>query len=219
MPKSKISYENMVIYKICCKDLEIKECYVGQTTNLVQRRNKHKSNCNNEASKRYNLKVYQFIRENGSWDNWDVIEVDKCPCLDFEEACKIERYYIETLNATLNKNIPARTQKEYREDNKQSIAEKKKKSYYDNIDYIKEQRKIYRDNVKDIINEKAKDYRENNRDIIKNKAKEYYKKNKEIILGKIKEKVECECGCMINKSSLATHKKSQKHIKLMETKV
>ena len=32
------------------------------------------------------------------WYNWDIIEVDKCPCINFEEVLKKERYYIETLN-------------------------------------------------------------------------------------------------------------------------
>jgi hypothetical protein len=27
--------------------------------------------------KRYNLKLYQIIRANGGWDNWDMIEIEK----------------------------------------------------------------------------------------------------------------------------------------------
>jgi len=30
-----------------------------------------------------------------------------------------------------------------------------------------------------------------------------------------KVKVQCECGCMIRRSYISTHKKSQKHIQLM----
>jgi hypothetical protein len=41
----------------------------------------------------------------------------------------------------------------------------------------------------------------------KEKAKEYYQNNKD----KIKEKIICNCGCVINKSSLNKHLKSQKH--------
>ena len=126
MPKSKMDWSKNVVYKICCKDLNITDIYVGHTTDLVKRRCQHKADCNKENRKNYNLKVYQFIRVNGGWDNWEIILVDKCPCLDFEEAAKIERYYFETLNATLNMVIPSRTRKEYREDNKDIIAENRK---------------------------------------------------------------------------------------------
>ena len=30
-----------------------------------------------------------------------------------------------------------------------------------------------------------------------------------------KEKIECECGCMISRSDISTHKKTKKHIALM----
>ncbi len=86
MPKKDMDYCKMVIYKICCEDLNITDIYVGHTCNLVKRRCQHKTLCNNKKDKHHNLKVYQFIRANGGWDNWDVIEIDKCPCLDFEEA-------------------------------------------------------------------------------------------------------------------------------------
>eukprot|EP01038_Epipyxis_sp_PR26KG_P014805 gene14805-19891_t len=48
------------------------------------------------------LKVYKTIIQNGGWDNWDMIELEKYPCLDANEAHGRERYYIEQLNANLN---------------------------------------------------------------------------------------------------------------------
>ena len=33
-----------------------------------------------------------------------------------------------------------------------------------------------------------------------------------------KEKIECECGCMISRSDISTHKKTKKHIALMQVK-
>ncbi len=46
--------------------------------------------------------------------------------MNFEEASKIERIYIEKLNASLNKVIPTRTDKEYYEENREKITEYKK---------------------------------------------------------------------------------------------
>ena len=41
MPKTPIDYSKACIYKICCKDVEIVDVYVGSTTNLIQRRKSH----------------------------------------------------------------------------------------------------------------------------------------------------------------------------------
>ena len=47
MPKVEIDYSNTIIYKISCKDIAIKEVYVGHTTNFVQRKHTHKQSCIN----------------------------------------------------------------------------------------------------------------------------------------------------------------------------
>ena len=65
MPKTLINYQDTIIYKICCNDLNVKYVYVGHTTNFVKRKCNHKSDCNNNNSKSYDLKVYQTIRDNG----------------------------------------------------------------------------------------------------------------------------------------------------------
>jgi hypothetical protein len=49
--------------------------YVGHTTDFTKRKNNHKKSCNNSKSKDYNLKVYDFIRKNGGWDNWSIVLV------------------------------------------------------------------------------------------------------------------------------------------------
>ena len=46
--------------------------------------------------------VYTFINENGGWDNWDMIEVERYSGLDKQDLCKRERYHIERLESTLN---------------------------------------------------------------------------------------------------------------------
>jgi len=42
-----VNYEKSTIYKIVCKDVNIKDCYVGSTTNFNRRKQEHKYNCNN----------------------------------------------------------------------------------------------------------------------------------------------------------------------------
>lgn len=114
MPKRAIDYNKTIIYKLVSNDLEIKECYVGHTTNFTKRKNAHKNTCMNDYRQDHNLNVYQFIRDTGGWDNWSMIEIEKYPCNDINEASKRERYWIETLRATLNQVLPARSKQEYR---------------------------------------------------------------------------------------------------------
>jgi hypothetical protein len=129
MPKIATDYSKTIIYKIVCKDLDIKDCYVGHTTNFRQRKTRHKSNCNNQNQKRYNLKIYKFIRDNGCWENWQMIEICKYPCNDKREAEAEERRYYEELNCNLNSYRPFTTNEEKREDhnlNQQKFYKKNK---------------------------------------------------------------------------------------------
>ena len=189
-------YSKGLIYKLVCKDLIIKECYYGSTTNFSKRKIKHKSVCNNINSKEYNAPKYQFIRVNGGWDNWEMILVKNYPCENKLELEREERLIMEQDNNRLNVELPTQSRKEYYDNNKEKI-----KKYYDNN---KDKLKEYRDNNKD----KRKDYYNNNKD----NFKEYYEINKENIL----KKITCECGskvCYINK---ARHLKSKKHKKYLE---
>ena len=76
MPRKDIDYSKCIIYKIVCNDFNIKDLYVGHTTDLVKRRSHHKCLCNSPDSKEYNFKVYKTIRDNGGWDNWSVIVIE-----------------------------------------------------------------------------------------------------------------------------------------------
>ena len=48
MPRTPMNYENNIIYKIVCKDVEVKDVYVGHTTHFIERKSRHKSCCNNK---------------------------------------------------------------------------------------------------------------------------------------------------------------------------
>jgi hypothetical protein len=115
MPKNNINYLNTIIYKIVCNDLNIKDLYIGSTTDFYNRKSNHKSKCNSETDKNYNLSIYKCIRANGGWDNWSMVEVEKFPCKDSLEARARERYWCEQLNATLNSNKPYITDNEIKE--------------------------------------------------------------------------------------------------------
>ena len=118
MPRTPTDYSKTIIYKLVCNDLSVKDCYVGHTTDMTKRKWAHKSVCNNEKSKDHNLKIYKIIRENGGWENWNMVLVEKFPCKDSSEACKREREVYEELDAKMNMVRPYKTQEEYKEDRK-----------------------------------------------------------------------------------------------------
>ena len=55
-------------------------------------------------------------------------------------------------------------------------------------------------------------------DEIRAKDKQYREQNKAHRQAHATEKIECECGCMSSRSAIARHRKSERHIKLMESK-
>ena len=107
-------YSKTQMYKLKCIDLNVTEIYVGHTTNFKMRKFGHKSDCYNKQSESYNLYVYQFIRENGGWDNFNMEWIEDYPCANRTQACRREGELFKELKATLNMDMPGRTKKEYR---------------------------------------------------------------------------------------------------------
>lgn len=142
-----------LIYKIYCKDENIKDCYIGSTNNFIGRKYKHKSNCNNINSKEYNNKLYTFIRANSGWENFDFMILEQFENkMIKQDLVKIEGQYIKNNNATLNFEIAGRTAEEYYQDNKTKKQEYNKVKYEEN----KEKRKIYYEENKKQILENSK---------------------------------------------------------------
>ena len=105
MPKLSIDYLNCCIYKI--EHIENASLvYVGHTTNFKLRKQRHKGSCNNETDKsKHNYKVYKMIRNNGGWDLFRMIEIEKYPCNNKQEADKREFEIMKKLNARMNTHI------------------------------------------------------------------------------------------------------------------
>ncbi len=191
MPRVPTDYSQTCIYKLVHKDdVNNENVYIGSTTNFRHRKTRHKSGCNCENDVSYNNPKYQFIRENGGWENWQMLEIEKYPCNDKREAETRERYWIEHYKSNLNRCIPTRSIKEYLQDNCYLISEKKKQ------------------------------YRQENRDKCSQQNKKYYYKNRDRNLELMKkyrqQKKTCECGCQVSIHNISEHRRSAKHIKLME---
>jgi predicted GIY-YIG superfamily endonuclease len=178
-------YSNTVIYKIFCRDADVKDIYIGYTTNFTVRKYTHSSCCRNENETRNNQKLYTFMRNNGGLNNWDfeIIETINCDCR--QEALERERYWYKTLNASLNENYTGLTPEE-------------------RLNY----RHSYYENNKDVICNRSKHTREQNREALIDYHKNYRVKNAHILNAK----VECECGGCYISHHKSSHIKTHKHL-------
>ena len=177
------------VYKLCSKDPSIEEIYVGSTINITDRMKSHKSNSNNANNRKYNYKVYKFIRDNGGWTDWTYDILEEC---DVESKEELELCYEDTwiinLEPQLNSQRARRTPKEYREENKEKITIKNKEYYQQNREQLIKRKKKYRE------------------------------ENKEQISIKANEKFNCECGGRYTRAHKSVHEKSKKHLDFINNK-
>jgi hypothetical protein len=202
MPKQPIDYSRTFAYMLCCKDPTITDVYVGHTTNLTKRKTHHKALCNNannNTDQKYHRYVYRFLRENGGWNNWEMIVLETKSCIDGKDARKFEREWFEKKGATLNKARPIISREEelladrqYHRDHQDEKKEYDKIYYQKNTDKKKKYQKIYCQEHREEISERQKKYHEEHKDEWREYKKIYNKKyrqeNKDEINRKCRER-------------------------------
>ena len=197
--KNPIDYSKGKIYKIICNTTGL--IYVGSTIQkLCERLSGHRNNYKLylQGKTRF-ITSFDIIKN----DNYEIILIDECPCNNKEQLLREERKYIESIEC-INKIIPTRTEKEYRENNKEEINEKKRENYKNTKG---QQKKEYYEKNKKEIQEKQRIYRENSKEKYNERQKEYHQKHKQ----KRKIKVECEyCKTIIGKDVLRRHQRTNK---------
>ena len=98
------SHSQVIFYQIICKDLEVKDIYVGHTyNNFKSEKMKHIISCSTSTCPNRNSKLYKCIRENGGLKNWSMTIIDTHSLHEYLDALKIERKYAEEKGATLSR--------------------------------------------------------------------------------------------------------------------
>jgi len=211
MPKTTSDYSKGLIYAIT----EIATCevlYVGSTTNLEQRRFKHKSNSNLLDSKAQ--PIHTYINSIG-WDNVSMEVHHYFPCQTKQELLREEGLTQRELKPSHNKLIAGRTHEEYHNENREKIS-MQRKDYREgeNRENILDcQRKYYEAN-KEVLKQLRREYYEKNKEEINEKRRLYRELHKDEINEAAKEKINCEvCQTQINKNTVAQHNRTVKHQK------
>ena len=94
------------VYKIKCRDTNITEFYIGSSIEFNKRKAQHIIDINNINGRKYNYKIYKFIRDNGDFDNWEFEIVKEYPLYNIKELQLEEQKYIKLLNPQLNSKVP-----------------------------------------------------------------------------------------------------------------
>tara|TARA_R110001632_G_scaffold181648_2_gene301731 strand:- start:577 stop:1068 length:492 start_codon:yes stop_codon:yes gene_type:complete len=113
--------------------------YVGSSCDFINREKGHKHKCNNENAIGYNLPIYKYIRENGGFENYEIIPVSFHNLNNVVELRILEQQEMDKHTGLMNCVYASRTTKQYNIDNKERIKERDKKYYIDNKDTYKKQ--------------------------------------------------------------------------------
>ena len=87
------------VYKIKCKDPNINDFYIGCTKHLKRREKEHSTICNLGKNKK---PLYEFIRNNGGWNNWEMVIIESVLNPDDLFFCEYE--VLKKLKPSLNVN-------------------------------------------------------------------------------------------------------------------
>ena len=124
-----INYKNGKIYKIepIC-DHDEGDVYIGSTTKeyLSQRMTAHRSgyNCFKRGTRKHKLMSYDLFEKYGV-SNCDIILLELVEANSKDELHKREAHYIRTMKC-VNRFIPLRTEREYKQEHKEEISQKNK---------------------------------------------------------------------------------------------
>ena len=99
MPRKYVDYSKTYIYQLTCKTKDISDAYISYTTNLTQRKYKHKRETLDNT---YRTKLYDSIRKNGGWANWKCNILEECSCINENQAKDLANSYIIKIKPNLN---------------------------------------------------------------------------------------------------------------------
>ena len=149
--------------KVQIYDETIRDHYIGSTCRPDKRFSQHRSTCNNPDDIHYNLKVYQHIRANGGFEEWQ-ISVLEIHTLTKKDAHIHERWLIELYESALNTQVPSRTHTEY------YASHREEKRAHD---------QAYRSTCREEINAKQRERQAANRESVNAYQRAYRSANRE----------------------------------------
>ena len=161
------NYQSGKIYKII--NYENDDIYIGSTCEkLSSRMSKHRCSLKHYLDGKYNYVSSFKVLEKPSAT---IVLIENFPCNNKEELTAREAFHIRENNC-VNKYIPLRTGKEYREEHKEYIKDWKADYYIQNKEQISEQKKMNYEQNKEAVKARTKAYYEANKEAINQRRKD-----------------------------------------------
>jgi len=146
-------------------------------------------------------------------DDCQIILIENYPCSSRYELEARERYHIENTSC-VNKALPTRTSKQYKEDNQDSIKVQKKQYNSNNKEHIAEKWKQYYNANKEHLSERNKQYAREHREQLNERQRLYNASHKD----QVNAKHVCPlCGSTVLKRQMARHQRRQKCLEHQNT--
>ena len=186
-----VDYSKSKIYKIEPINSEDEgDIYIGSTTKdtLAQRMSTHRCNYRSWKNGKYHPISSFDLFEKYGLENCLILLIESFPCKSKDELRSREGFYIKSMKC-VNKLMAGRTQKEYYEENKQSITFDKKQYYFENILKMREQ---------------SLEYYNQNKEKCQNRRRKYYYE-----IQKQQPSIICDCGSYYKNKY--EHLKTKKH--------
>ena len=106
MPRKYVDYSKTYVYQLTYNIPEnttkpkILDSYISYTTNIIQRKYKHKREALDSIH--HQSKLYDCIRKNGGWSNWKCVILEECSCSNENQAKERANFYIMKMKPNLN---------------------------------------------------------------------------------------------------------------------
>tara|TARA_R110002020_G_scaffold313285_1_gene528578 strand:- start:29 stop:661 length:633 start_codon:yes stop_codon:yes gene_type:complete len=189
--------------------------YIGSTFKTLQQRWRvHKSKKENGCS------IGKLLNKYGC-DKFKIVVIQKYQVCDDKHLRAYEQLWINKYKmnkSCINKQdafciLKKEQKKQYRLEHREEMKEYQKEYKLEHKEQLKEKLKQYRLEHREHLKAKSKQYNQEN----KEKRKQYRLEHKEQIKARKGEKIECECGCIIIRDMIARHRRSTKHISIMNS--
>ena len=175
------NYQNGKIYKIECINGEEGDIYIGSTAKqyLSQRMEKHRTSYKywKVGKPVSHVSAYDLFDKFGV-ENCSIVLIEACLCDSKDELRAREGFYIRSLMC-VNKKIPGRTDREWREENREHTAEVRRVYYDANREELIEKSKAYYDANREDISERSRAHYQENREDISERSRVHYQENSE----------------------------------------
>lgn len=196
----------------CIRSHQTNRVYIGSTINtLTKRFSNHKKD----------YRTYQTNNKAGTYcSSFEILKYEDCyielienyPCIDKNELVRREGQTIRDTPNVVNINIAGRTVLEYREDNKQRIAEQKREYYEANkLAIIQKSKDYYEANKSECVG-RLRQYYEAHKAEVCEKSRAYYKAHKGELCKKRKEYYNAHKGRISEMRRKIRQAKHKEHI-------